>query len=187
MGKSNHVESVTVTVTMGGGEQHTVIAPRPGNQGSNPRFVAQQVATGLAELGVRLAAAVEVLYGPQSPVPVPVPVAAPRVPRAADARPRVPRPGGVVPGPSPDPSPTEFVRVPPRSGPSLINFVRARISDDELTGRLARHQAAAQRASVEEVAAEDARVERLAALRWVVRMHALHYRKHPDFNEAWRE
>jgi len=51
---SNHVEQVTVTVTLANGEQHTLTSNRPGPQGDNPRFLAQQIEAGMSDLGARL-------------------------------------------------------------------------------------------------------------------------------------
>lgn len=60
----NHVEQVTVTLTLASGDQHTLTIHRPGPAGDNPRFLAQQIDAALEGLGERLHHLAD-MYAPQ--------------------------------------------------------------------------------------------------------------------------
>lgn len=53
MSNPNNVETVTLTIELGNGDFHKMVVRQPGPQGSNPRFMIQQLEAALAELGRR--------------------------------------------------------------------------------------------------------------------------------------
>jgi len=53
MSNPNHVERVTLTVELGNGDMHKMVVHAPGPQGSNPRFMGQQLASALDDLARR--------------------------------------------------------------------------------------------------------------------------------------
>lgn len=62
---SNSVKLITVIVQLEDGDSHTLVSREPGQRGSNSRFVAQQAADGLADLGRRLDDIFDVTQGEQ--------------------------------------------------------------------------------------------------------------------------
>lgn len=63
---TNNVENVTLTITLGSGDSHTLTIHAPGPQGSNPRFMVQQLEAAIDELHGR-ANKVLTAYGTQAP------------------------------------------------------------------------------------------------------------------------